>query len=134
MSCSWPVAHLERRMHAGQLLYWSRFRTYRPGAGSITGKSAEPSCALGLIFLPPYPSSHSVQVGHQLPGCSVAASNHASESSGRVLSSVSRTQKLRLFLAGGLITPAMWPDAPSTNFCGPLSNGADAYAAVHGTM
>ena len=53
---------------------------------------------------------------------------------GRVLSSVSSIQKLRLFFDGGLITPAICPDAPSTNFCGPVSNGADAYADFHGTM
>lgn len=32
----------------------SRCNTYRPGAGSITGKRAQPRCARGFTFLPPY--------------------------------------------------------------------------------
>ena len=43
----------------------------------------------------------------------------------------SLTQRLRLPLAGGLMTPAMWPEAPSTNllaWCGaaPLTSAVDA--------
>ena len=35
---------------------------------------------------------------------------------------------------GGLITPAMWPDAPSTNVTSPPTSAVVRYAMRHGTM
>ena len=78
---------------------------------------------------------HALQVRvilDQLPGVSVAVLNQSSAAAGsRVL-----TQWLRLFLLAGLMTPAMWPDAPSTKVLSllPVSTSVLLNAACQGTM
>src|SRR5206468_12496825 len=75
-------------------------------------------------------ASHSLHVGHQLPGTLCAVSSQRS-GSGPASPAI---QKLRLFFAGGLITPAMCPLAPRTNVLSPASSSVDWYAVRHGTM
>ena len=48
-----------------------------------------------------------------------ARSSHVVGDSGTA--AVAPIQWLRFFLAGGLITPAMWPEAPSTKRASPFS-------------
>ena len=59
---------------------------------------------------PAWPLSQPDHTGHQLPLISLAVSNHSSA----LAVALSLIQWLRLFLLAGLITPAMWPEAPST--------------------
>src|ERR1700757_4297178 len=79
---------------------------------------------------PPNPASHCDQPVHQLPGCSVAPASQASaETAG-----LSLVQWLRLPALGGLMTPAMWPEAPSTNLLRPPRIFVDSQAPFHGTI
>src|SRR6201991_337889 len=69
-------------------------------------------------------SSHCSQSGHHEPLCSVAFfSQSASETSFMV----SLVQYWYLPAAGGLTTPAIWPDPDSTYFIGPPKN-CDPYS------
>jgi hypothetical protein len=76
--------------------------------GRRSALGAAPACRVRL--------EPGAQSGHQLPGCSVALSNQASPRP----AACRWTQWLRLPLAGGLMTPAMWPEAPSTKRTLPL--------------
>ena len=84
--------------------------------------------------MPPCFFKNSDQTPHQLPACSPAPAIHSVCDA----APPSRNQWLRFFFAAGLMTPAMWPDAPSTNvlFSGldGFSNASDRNAASHGTM
>ena len=63
--------------------------------------------------------SQAAQSVHQLPLCSVALSIQSSALAGKWLAGA--VQKLRLPLLAGLITPAMWPEAPITKRFLPLN-------------
>src|SRR6185503_9004564 len=90
-----------------------------------------PPAPLGALTWPPAkPASQRVHSGHQLPGCSVAPASQASADT----AGLSFVQWLRLPALGGLITPAMWPDAPSTNLFLPPRILVDSQAPFHGTM
>src|SRR6476661_6036958 len=80
--------------------------------------------------LPPCGRNQSAQSAHQLPGCSVAPCSHSACS----LGSLSLVQYERFFLTGGLITPAMCPDAPITKRLLPGRWLTVAYAEPIGTM
>src|SRR6516225_7889478 len=90
-----------------------------------------PPAALGAATSPPpKPASHCDQPVHQLPGCSVAPASQASAET----AAFSLVQWLRLPALGGLMTPAMWPDAPSTKRVLPPRIFVDSHAPFHGTM
>src|ERR1700733_4652218 len=63
--------------------------------------------------------SQTSQSGHHEPGYSLAFSYQPSRSALRGLGPV---QYWYLFLAGGLTTPAIWPEPAITNFTGPPKN------------
>src|SRR6476659_9637874 len=98
----------------------------------MTGNSLLPAVFGAATCLPAYFESHSCHVGHQLPGTFSALSNHFCGSDSSAPSVC--TQKFRFSFAGGLITPAMWPLAPSTKVLSPASRPVLAYAVFHGTM
>src|SRR5471032_943884 len=89
-----------------------------------------PALRGALTSAPPKPASQRDQPLHQLPGCSVAPANHASADA----AGLSLVQWLRLPAFGGLMTPAMWPDAPSTKRFLPPRILVDSQAPFHGTM
>jgi|GEM_PF-5592665 len=73
--------------------------------------------------------NHSLHSGHQLPSTLCACSTQSDASS-----CSSPIQWLRLRLAGGLMTPAMWPLAPSTKRLLPPSSCVLAKAVCQGTI
>src|SRR5207237_1114813 len=99
---------------------------------------ALPGSAGGATSLPPFSARNFAHSGHQLPFTSVAPANHSAGVFGRLRPLVWLTQWLRLPFEAGLITPAIWPEAPSTKrlalaFFG-FSRFIEANAASHGTM
>src|SRR5574343_1067879 len=89
--------------------------------------------ALGAATcLPAWDLSQAHQSGHQLPGSSWAPASQSSWDLGSLPSA--RTQLLRFFFSGGLITPAMCPEAPMTNRFLLGITWVLAYAPPMGTM
>ena len=62
--------------------------------------------------------SHLSQSGHQEPAVSLASFCQALTE--LYFFSELLVQYCYLLLCGGLITPAIWPEPPNTNFTGPL--------------
>src|SRR5262249_30523890 len=89
--------------------------TYVPGASASAGSLPVPGMRASTSP-PPWRFAQSFQNGHQEPGCCFAP---ASQSSG-VAAFASLSQKQYLLAAGGLTTPAIWPDAARQNVVGPL--------------
>src|ERR1700704_4704357 len=73
----------------------------------------------------------SIQSGHQEPGCSLA---FLSQASSEPLPAPPPVQYWYFPLAGGLTTPAMWPEPDSTNFTGPPKNLDPRNADFAGAM
>src|SRR6266702_8433367 len=89
-----------------------------PGASSIGGSASLPTLRAGTSS-GSSPPSHSRQSGHHEPVCSTASFIHSATLTSLTLSLV---QYWYLFEAGGLTTPAMWPEPDSTYFTGPPEN------------
>src|SRR3954447_5161920 len=87
--------------------------TYEPGASSIGLSVPSPGWRAG-ISPPEYLETQSSQTGHHESGRCVAPASHSSAVGG--LLSFSQCPYL---LPGGLTTPAIWPEADSTNLTGP---------------
>jgi hypothetical protein len=89
-----------------------RTLTYDPGASSMTDR---PSPGVRAATCPPENRvTHSFQWGHHELRRSVAVLNHSSAVAG-----FDEFVQWPYFEPGALITPAMWPDADSTNSTGP---------------
>src|SRR5262245_53313434 len=84
----------------------------------------------GTVHSPECSDSHSAQLGHQEPGCSVAASAHCSS----VFAGFGLVQYWYLTFSGGLTTPAMWPEPDSTNSTGPPNRCEPANTDFAGAM
>ena len=96
-----------------------------PDLGAIVIKNLLERTGVGAdMGLPPWLANQLDQSVHQLPVCSVAPSTQAAWLAGKRPSV--RIQWLRFFLAGGLMTPAIWPEAPITKRTGPPSTCVDA--------
>src|SRR6185295_5793226 len=85
---------------------------------SIGGICSEPTPRAGTRSAS-MASSHCSQSGHHEPLCSVAFLIQSSSLTSLMLSLV---QYWYLPAAGGLTTPAMWPEPDSTYFTGPPKN------------
>src|SRR5947209_1490347 len=98
-----------------------RSRTYVPGASASGSYFALPVPAGASVLPGERCASHAIQSGHHEPSYLGAAANHASGSGGLGVPG-GGPHHTAFFLPGGLMMPAMWPDAPSRNVVSPENN------------
>src|ERR1700688_4244122 len=107
-----------RELAGGAEKLQSRFGPYLPGASSMAFNAPSPGMRAGTS-VGPWRVSQTSQSGHHEPRYSLALASQPSRSALRGRWPV---QYWYLFLAGGLTTPAMWPEPAITKRTGPPKN------------